>query len=74
MSESVPSLTSIVGVGVHVQVRVLLGLMWPSNHTSNLAPLQPHQVREMGMVLALMAQGGVERGRGVALLPLQQWG
>lgn len=68
------SLTSIVGVGVHVQVGVLLGLVWPSNHASDLTPLQPHQVREMGVVLALLAKGGIERGRGVALFPLQQRG
>lgn len=68
------SLTSIVGVGVHVQVGVLLGLIWPPNHTPDLPPLQPHQIREMGVVLALLAQGGVERGRGGALLPLQQLG
>lgn len=40
------------------------------NHASDVPPLQPHQVGEMGVVLA---QGGVERGRGVALLPLHQW-
>lgn len=43
--------------------------MRPSNHTSDLPPLQPHQVGEVGMMLA---QGGVERGRGVAFLPLHQ--
>lgn len=62
-------LTSVVGVGVHVQVGGLLGVMRTSNHTPNLAPLQPHQVREVGVVLA---QGRVERRRGVALLPLHQ--
>ena len=72
--ELASTLTSIVGVGVHIQVGGLLGLLWTPNHTSDLPPLQPHQVREMGVVLALLAQRGVERGRGVALLPLQQGG
>lgn len=45
------TLTCIVGVGVHVQVGVLLGLLWPPDHTPHLAPLQPHQVREVGVVL-----------------------
>lgn len=65
------SLTGIVGVGVHIQVGVLLGLMGSSNHTSDLPPLQPHQVGEVGVMLT---QRGVKRGRGVALLPLHQRG
>jgi len=55
MSESLLSLTSVVGVGVHVQVGVLLGLMWSPNYRSDFPPLQPYQFREMGVVLALLA-------------------
>lgn len=72
VSQPAPSLTSVVGVGVHVQVGVLLGLMRPPDHTPDLPSLQPHQVGEVRVMLALLAQRGVERGRGVALLPLQQ--
>lgn len=52
------TLTCVVGVGVHVQVGGLLGLLWPPDHAPHLAPLQPHQVREVGVVLT---QRGVER-------------
>lgn len=62
-------LTGVVGVGVHVQVGGLLGVVRPPHHTPDLPSLQPHQVREVGVVLA---QGRVERGGGVAFLPLHQ--
>lgn len=47
--------------------------MRPPNHPPDLPALQPHQVREVRVVLALVAQRGVERGRRVSVLPLQQW-
>lgn len=62
-------LTGVVGVGVHVQVGGLLGVMRTPNHTPHLPSLQPHQVGEVGVVLA---QGRVERGGRVAFLPLHQ--
>ncbi len=54
---------------------MLLHLLRTPNHTpyyQTPSALHPHRVGEMGVMLTMLRERGIQRGRGVSIFPLQQ--